>query len=152
MNKYEIAEDLTLGDPLMCLMGDEDATKKVICKAMEYIEENQLKMPSYSRLANVILVSDEDKENTIAIQRHAVKEAGYTGWGGVHGDGPLDGPNRDLFAMSMAGIQVMGWEKWIASLLTKEQRKKRKKRMEETAEEWVKEELEKHAARIGKVN
>ena len=125
--KYFIPEDLSLGDSFMCMFGNEDATKKVITKAMEYIEKTGCKFPSYSQLANVLLVSDEGKENTIAIQRYAVTEAGYTGWGGIMGDGPYDGPSRELFIMAMAQIQVYGWDVWLASLKTKEDRKRLEK-------------------------
>ncbi len=120
--KYFIPEDLSLGDSFMCMFGNDDATKKVITKAMEYIEKTGCKFPSYSCLANVVLVSDEGKENTIAIQRYAVTEAGYTGWGGIMGDGPYDGPSRELFIMAMAQIELHGWDKWISSLITKVER------------------------------
>ena len=125
--KYFIPEELALGDSLICMFGNEDATKKVICKAMEYIETNKLNMPSYTLFFNVLLVSDEGKDNTIDIQRHAVSAAGYTDWGGIMGKGEYDGPSRELFIMAMGAIEVFGWDKWITSLKTKEERSRLEK-------------------------
>ncbi len=121
--KYEIAEELSICDSFMSILGNEEATKKAIVSAMEYIDEHKCPFPSYTKLANVLLVSDEGKENTIAIQRHALKVNGYTGWGGLMGDGAFDGPSREVFILSMAQIQIHGWEKWVSTLITRAERK-----------------------------
>lgn len=141
--KYIIPKNKTIGSSFECIFGDEEATKKTICAAMEYIEENKHRMPSYVKFAGNILISDDDKENTIDIQRNALKRAGYTDWGGLLGNGPLDGPSREIYALSLAKIQVYGWDKWIASLITKEERKIKEDKELEKAIIELKEELSK---------